>query len=195
MEEIKLPSPEYALETYVILTAAESSSNLARYDGIRYGTDDIGESYREIAGNARTAGFGEEVTRRILTGAYALSAAHGGKYFQKIKNVQKRIQQQTDAILHQYDAILMPTTGSVAFPLAEGEKTENRYDSDRFTVYANLTGLPALQIPSGGDGKLPTGVSLLGRRFGEVELYRIAQRLEEMLAYRIAEEVTEYGGV
>ncbi|MBE6614683.1 MAG: Asp-tRNA(Asn)/Glu-tRNA(Gln) amidotransferase subunit GatA [Ruminococcaceae bacterium] len=195
VEETELPSPDHALETYVILTAAESSSNLARYDGIRYGTGANGESYREIAGCARTTGFGEEVTRRILTGAYALSAAHGGKYFHKIKNVQRNILHQMDAVMERYDAILMPTTGSVAFPLADGEKTENRYDSDRFTVYANLTGLPALQIPSGGDGKLPTGVSLLGRRFGEVELYRIAQRLEEMLAEKIAEEVTEYGGV
>ena len=89
----------------------------------------------------------------------------------------------------------MPTTGSVAFPLAEREKPENRYDSDRFTVYANLTGLPALQIPSGGDGILPTGVSLLGRRFGEPELYGIARLLEEMLKDTVTKEVRAYGGI
>ena len=195
VEEVALPSPEHALEVYVILTAAESSSNLARYDGIRYGTAGSGGSYREIGSDARTGGFGEEVIRRILTGTYALSAAHGGKYFHKIKNVQQNIIKQTEAILAQYDAFLMPTTGSVAFPLHTGEKSENRYDSDRFTVYANLTGLPAVQIPSGGDGHLPTGVSLLGRRFGEAALYRLAKFLEEGLQDSIAAEVSTYGGI
>ncbi|MBQ8402583.1 MAG: aspartyl/glutamyl-tRNA amidotransferase subunit A, partial [Clostridia bacterium] len=165
VEEVPLPSPERALEVYVILTAAESSSNLARYDGIRYGAGGRGDSYREIGADARTAGFGEEVTRRILTGTYALSEAHGGRYFHKIKAVQQNILRQMEEILTRYDAVLMPTTGSSAFPLSRGEKPEERYDSDRFTVYANLTGLPAIQIPSGGDGKLPTGVSLLGRRY------------------------------
>ncbi|MBQ8642339.1 MAG: aspartyl/glutamyl-tRNA amidotransferase subunit A [Clostridia bacterium] len=195
VEEVSLPSPRHALEVYVILTAAESSSNLARYDGIRYGTGGKGDSYREICADARTSGFGEEVTRRILTGTYALSAAHGGKYFHTIKNVQLEIQRQMETILERYDAVLMPTTGSVAFPLAAGERAENRYDSDRFTVYANLTGLPAIQLPSGGDGHLPTGVSLLGRRCGELELYRMAQYLEEALAEANRREVSIYGGI
>lgn len=195
VEEVALPSPEHALEVYVILTAAESSSNLARYDGIRYGTVGTGESYREMGADARTAGFGEEVTRRILTGTYALSEAHGGRYFHKIKHVQQNIQRQTEEILNRYDAFLMPTTGSVAFPLSMGEKPENRYDSDRFTVYANLTGLPAIQIPSGGDGTLPTGISLLGRRCGELELYRLAAQLEEMLADANRTEVQAYGRI
>ncbi|MBR5444897.1 MAG: Asp-tRNA(Asn)/Glu-tRNA(Gln) amidotransferase subunit GatA, partial [Clostridia bacterium] len=195
VEEVPLPSPEHALETYVILTAAESSSNLARYDGIRYGRSGEGGSYREIGSDARTGGFGEEVTRRILTGAYALSAAHGGKYFHKIRNVQENIIRQTEALLERYDAILMPTTGSAAFLLSDGEKTENRYDSDRYTVYANLTGLPAIQIPSGGNGSLPTGLSLLGRRFGEGELFDMAEVLEGMLEDTIKAEVKAYGGV
>ncbi len=195
VEEVPLPSPEHALETYVILTAAESSSNLARYDGIRYGRSGDGSSYREIGSDARTGGFGEEVTRRILTGTFALSAAHGGKYFHKIKNVQENIIRQTAVLLERYDAILMPTTGSAAFPLAAEDKAENRYDSDRYTVYANLTGLPAIQIPSGGDGKLPTGLSLLGRRFGEMELYELAEELEEMLADKMKTEVKAYGGI
>ena len=195
VEEVPLPSPERALEVYVILTAAESSSNLARYDGIRYGTVGTGNSYREMGASARSAGFGEEVTRRILTGTYALSEAHGGKYFHKIKNVQQNILNRTEELLTRYDAILMPTTGSVAFPLSAGEKPEDRYDSDRFTVYANLTGLPAVQIPSGGDGHLPTGVSLLGRRYGELDLYRLAKRLEEALAEANRTEACGYGRV
>jgi len=195
VEEVSLPSPEHALEVYVILTAAESSSNLARYDGIRYGTPGTGDSYREMGADARTMGLGEEVTRRILTGTYALSEAHGGKYFHKIKQVQQNILQQTEEILSLYDAFLMPTTGSTAFPLAVEDKAQDRYDSDRYTVYANLTGLPAIQIPSGGDGRLPTGVSLLGRRYGELELYRLAARLEEMLAEANRTEVCAYGGI
>lgn len=195
VEEVPLPSPEHALEVYVILTAAESSSNLARYDGIRYGTPGTGDSYREMGADARTTGFGEEVTRRILTGTYALSEAHGGKYFHKIKQVQGNIQRQTEEILSRYDAFLMPTTGSTAFPLAVGDKAQDRYDSDRYTVYANLTGLPAIQIPSGGDGRLPTGVSLLGRRYGELELYKLAARLEEMLTEANQREVCAYGGI
>ena len=134
--------------------------------------------------------------RRILTGAYALSAAHGGKYFHKIKNVQADICRQMDELLGRYDAVLMPTTGSAAFQLTEGEKPEDRYDSDRYTVYANLTGLPAIQIPSGGDEDgLPTGVSLLGRRFGEIELFRLARSLEEMLQDTVREEVRSDDGV
>lgn len=178
VEEVALP--ENALEVYVILTAAEASSNLARYDGIRYGNAGEGNSYRTIAADARTSGLGEEVTRRILTGTYALSKAHGGQYFHKIKAVQQDIIRSVEKILETYDCILMPTTGSVAFPLSkEGEKVD-RYDSDRFTVYANLTGLPAIQLPSGGH--LPTGVSFLGRRYGELALYRLAYWLEQALA-------------
>lgn len=180
VEEVALP--EHALEVYVILTAAEASSNLARYDGIRYGTPGTnGDSYRTIGADARTAGFGDEVTRRILTGTYALSKAHGGQYFHKLKTVQQEIIRSVETILGTYDAILMPTTGSVAFPQAEDGEHVDRYDSDRFTIYANLTGLPAIQLPSGGDGRLPTGVSFLGRRYGELALYRLAAWLENVL--------------
>lgn len=182
VEEVALP--ENALEVYVILTAAESSSNLARYDGIRYGTPGEGDSYRAIGANARTNGFGEEVTRRILTGTYALSKAHGGEYFHKIKAVQQDIIRKVESILETYEAILMPTTGSVAFPLAKDGEYVDRYDSDRFTIYANLTGLPAIQLPSGREdttGGLPTGVSFLGRRYSELALYRLAAWLEKAL--------------
>lgn len=187
VEEVALP--EHALEVYVILTAAEASSNLARYDGIRCGTPGTGDSYRSMGADARTAGFGDEVTRRILTGAYALSKAHGGAYFHKIKAVQQDITEAVETILTRYAAILMPTTGSVAFPLLQDSQRVDRYDSDRFTVYANLTGLPAIQLPSGGDGRLPTGVSFLGKRYGEVELYRLAAWLEKALAVENETEV------
>ncbi len=194
VEEVPLPEVDKALAVYVILTAAESSSNLARYDGIRYGTTAEGESYREIYAAARTEGFGEEVTRRILTGAYALSAAHGGKYFHRIKNVQRRIQTEVEAVLAAYEGWLMPTTVSVAHPTDSGEKS-NRYGSDRYTVYANLAGVPALQIPSGGDGHLPTGVSLIGRRYGESELYGIGELLEAAVKPHLEREVPTYGRI
>lgn len=193
VEEVALP--ENALEVYVILTAAEASSNLARYDGIRYGTPGTqGDSYRTIAADARTAGFGAEVTRRILTGTYALSKAYDGQYFCKIKAVQRDIIRTVEAILETYDAILMPTTGSVAFPLQQDGEHIDRYDSDRFTVYANLTGLPAIQLPSGvgvnsNGGHLPTGVSFLGKRYGELALYRLAYWLEKALETEMEREV------
>ncbi len=194
VEEVPLPEMDKALAVYVILTAAESASNLARYDGIRYGTTAEGDSYREIYAAARTEGFGEEVTRRILTGAYALSAAHGGKYFHRIKNVQKRIQAEVEAVLADYEGWLIPTTVSVAHPTDSGEKA-NRYGSDRYTVYANLAGVPALQIPSGGDGHLPTGVSLMGRRYGELALYKMGALLENAIKSHLEREVPAYGRI
>ncbi len=192
VEAVSLPEEDKALAVYVILTAAESSSNLARYDGIRYGTPGSGDSYREICVDARTEGFGEEVTRRILTGAYALSAAHGGKYFHKIKNVQRRIQTEVEELLTRYDSFLMPTAVSMAHLLTEGDK-HDRYGSDRYTVYANLTGLPALQIPADGDG-LPVGVSLLGRRYGEGTLYGLGTILENGFGFAERKGST-YGGL
>jgi len=190
VEEVSLPSADKALEIYVILTAAEASSNLARYDGIRYGRAGQGDSYREICTDARTGGFGTEVVRRILTGAYALTGELGGVYFHKIREMQMHICRETEELLKRYDGILMPTTGGTAFPLAAdaSEKANERYECDRYTVYANLTGLPAIQLPSGGDGHLPTGVSLLGRRFGETELYRMAKCLEEAMAEYVWQE-------
>jgi len=183
VETVEMPSPEKALAVYVILTAAEVSSNLARYDGIRFGCGSEGENFRDIYVQARTSGFGEEVTRRMLTGAYALASAHGGAYFHTIKGVQKELCSQVEDLLEQYDVLLMPTAATTAPLLSAQEKADQAYDSDQFTVYANLTGLPAIQIPFGEDGGMPIGVSLLGKRFGEPTLYRAAALLE---AYSVA---------
>jgi aspartyl-tRNA(Asn)/glutamyl-tRNA(Gln) amidotransferase subunit A len=170
----------------LITMAAEVSSNLARYDGIRYG-----HSAADVI-SSRSEGFGEEVRRRIITGAYALSSTYKGDYYRKIKSAQGELCRRVDEIFQTYDMLLMPTAGTVAFPLgAYDDSPDALYDSDRFTVYANLTGCPAITIPCGGDKGLPVGGMLMGRRLSEGMLYGAAIRLEEELKDEIAAEVKQ----
>jgi len=201
VDTIALPSPEAALEIYIITSAAEASSNLARYDGIKYGASASnaelntaggfnGKTSREYMLEVRSAGFGEEVRRRIVTGTYALSSAYNGDYYRRIKNAKDRLCARVEDIFEVYDIILMPTTGSVAFPLGSfDDSPTNLYGSDKFTVYANLTGCPAITIPSGGNGILPCGVTLMGRRLSEKMLYGTAALLEEELYSYVKAEV------
>lgn len=193
---VALPPPEIAVDVYVTIAAAEASSNLARYDGIRYGTGAEGDSFNAVVTEARTSGFGDEVKRRILAGKYALSSVYNGDYYRRVTCVRAEIIKQVSEILRAVDVILMPSTGSVAFPkVSPGEDPDVLYGSDSFTVYANLTGLPAIQIPSGGDGRLPCGVSLLGRRFAEPLLYDIASWIEnEAEPYQKKEWRRAYAG-
>ena len=184
VDEAVLPSPDLALDIYVITMAAEASSNLARYDGIKYGysADDVTAS--------RSAGFGEEVRRRIITGTYALSSVYKGDYYRKIKLAEQELCGKVDELFHIYDILLMPTTGSVAFPLGSfDDAPTGLYSSDRFTVYANLTGCPAITIPCGGDGVLPCGVTLMGPRMSEKLLYGAAAVLEAELCEDVRNEV------
>lgn len=178
---VPLPPPEIAVDVYVTTAAAEASSNLARYDGIRYGGGAAGETFAEAVTNARTTGLGVEVKRRILAGKYALSSVMNGDYYRRVAAVRAKIGREIEEILQTVDVILLPTAATVAFPtVSPGEDPNTLYESDAFTVYANLTGLPAIQIPSGGDGKLPCGVSFLGRRCAETLLYRVAAYCEQM---------------
>jgi len=190
VEEVNLPETEHALEVYVVTAAAEASSNMARYDGIRYGSTGQGGSYSEIVSSGRTAGLGEEVIRRILAGTFALSSLYNGDYYRKVKAARAEINRLCMALTEKYDAILMPTTVGTAFSLDAyaGDPTA-MYGSDRFTVYANLTGMPAIQLPSGGDGVLPCGISLMGAYRSEEKLYGLAYALEEALAADTAKEV------
>lgn len=184
VDEAILPSPDMALNIYVITTAAEASSNLARYDGIKYGysTNDVITS--------RSTGFGEEVRRRIITGTYVLSSTYKGDYYRKIKVAERELCRRVDELFHIYDIILMPTTGSVAFCLgAFDQAPTSLYSSDMFTVYANLTGCPAITIPCGGDGVLPCGVTMMGRRMSEKLLYGTAAVLEAELSDDVNAEV------
>ena len=189
VEEVDLPL-EMALEIYMVVAAAEASSNLARFDGLRYGLTKEGATAAEMMRAARSAGFGDEVKRRILTGAYALSSTYGGGYYRKIKAAQATVCRETDAVLDSLDAVLLPTASGAAFRLGSyADNPTALYRSDCFTTIANLTGLPALQLPGGGDGHLPVGVSFMGKKRSEKTLFRAAYALEAELSAFLGREV------
>ena len=183
--EISLPHTRYALPTYYVLAPAEASSNLARYDGIRYGKR---ATISETEGS-RSEGFGKEVKRRIMLGTYVLSAGFYEAYYIRAQKVRMLIKNDFDTVFSQgIDAILTPTAPSAAFPL--GEKIDKSpiemYLNDIFTVPANLAGLPGISIPSGLDKKgLPLGLQLIGKSWNEGELLNIAYRLEQDTGFNI----------
>lgn len=184
VDEVTMPSPDLARNIYLITMAAEVSSNLARFDGIRYG-----HSSADVTAS-RSEGFGEEVRRRMITGAFALSSVYKGDYYRKIKAAQGELCRRIDDIFQKYDIILMPTAGTLPFPLGSyDDSPEALYDSDRFTVYANLTGCPAITVPCGGRNGLPVGGMLMGRKRSEGMLYAAALALERELKDEIAGEV------
>ena len=178
---ISLPHSPYVISTYYILMTAEASSNLARYDGARYGSrapgaKDLGELYTR----SRTGGFGAETKRRIMLGTYVLSAGYYEAYYRKAQKVRRLIQNDFLDAFRSVDCILMPTTPTTAF--RAGEKTGDplqMYLSDIYTVSANLAGIPAISVPFGSDREgLPIGVQLLARQFDESSLLRAAAVLE-----------------
>ena len=181
--EISLPHTKYALPAYYIIAPAEASSNLARYDGVRYGvrTDDV-QSLDDMYEKSRAAGFGDEVQRRIMIGTYALSAGYYDAYYKKAQQVRRLIRQDFDTAFASVDAILTPATPTAAFAL--GQKQDDpltMYLNDVFTVPANLAGIPGISVPAGlsKDG-LPLGLQLLAGAFCEDKLYATAATLESM---------------
>jgi len=190
VDEVSLPSTDSTLEIYLVLTSAEASSNLARYDGLKYGSLVEGESYSDIVLNSRSNGFGDEVKRRVLTGTFALSSANREDSYDKIKRAQADIVRRVNEIYERYDVILMPTAAGTAFALGTFDADPFEvYSSDRFTTIANVTGCPAITIPVGGNGNLPVGVSLMGRVRSEKLLYRAAFSLEKELCDTVKKEV------
>ncbi len=178
--DVSLPHTKYALPAYYVIAPAEASSNLARYDGVRYGLRVPGETLDDMYMNTRGEGFGPEVRRRIMIGAYALSAGYYDAYYLKAQKVRALIAQDFAQAFENCDVILTPTTPGSAFPL--GDKVDNpiaMYSNDIFTVPASLAGLPAVSTPVGLDaGGLPLGLQLIGRAFGEQTLLCAAQALE-----------------
>ena len=178
--EISLPHTRYALATYYIVAPAEASSNLARYDGVRYGLRVEGGNLTELYENTRGAGFGKEVRRRILIGTYVLSAGYYDAYYNKARQVRTRIKWDFDEAFRLCDVILTPTAPSTAFAI--GEKMDDpiqMYLNDVFTVPASLAGLPGLSVPAGlGADGLPLGLQLLGRPFDEETVLRVGQAIE-----------------
>ncbi len=181
--EVSLPHTKYALPAYYIVAPAEASSNLARYDGVRYGLREPGGDIREMYEKTRAAGFGAEVRRRIMIGTYVLSAGYYDAYYlraQKVRTLIKRdFEQVFDAGVH---AILTPATPSAAFGLGEkgGADPVEMYLNDIFTVTVNMAGLPGIAVPAGLDGQgLPLGLQLIGRPFDEETLFATAEVIEQ----------------
>jgi len=184
--EISLPMTKYALPAYYIIAPAEASSNLARYDGVRFGLRVEGDSLDEMYELTRAAGFGAEVRRRVLIGTYVLSAGYYDAYYLKAQRVRTLIARDFAAAFERVDCILTPTAPSAAFAI--GENTDDpiaMYLNDVFTVPANLAGLPAISVPAGlsGDG-LPLGLQITGRAFDEETVLRIARVLESAASFR-----------
>tara|TARA_R110002110_G_scaffold91586_5_gene238413 strand:+ start:866 stop:2338 length:1473 start_codon:yes stop_codon:yes gene_type:complete len=183
--DISLPYTKYALPAYYIIAPAEASSNLARYDGVRYGQREEGTDLTELYENTRAAGFGIEVRRRILIGTYVLSAGYYDAYYLKAQKVRALIARDFTQAYEKCDVILTPTTPGPAF--AAGEKSDDpiaMYLNDVLTVPASLAGLPAISVPAGlsGDG-LPLGLHLIGKAFDEETMFRAAQTLEDAAGF------------
>ena len=183
--EISLPHTKYALPAYYIIAPAEASSNLARYDGVRYGLRVEADSLDDMYCETRAAGFGDEVQRRIMIGTYVLSAGYYDAYYLKAQKVRRLIKQDFDTAYETVDAILTPATPTAAFPV--GRKVDDpvtNFLNDVFTVPANLAGLPGMAVPAGlnADG-LPLGLQILGRPFDEATLYSIGRVIEDAAAF------------
>ncbi len=182
--EVSLPHTKYALPTYYIISPAEASSNLARYDGVRYGLRVPGKDIVEMYENTRAAGFGKEVKRRILIGTYVLSAGYYDAYYIRAQKVRTLIKKDFDAVFAAgVDVILTPATPSAAFGVADQDMAADpvkMYLNDVFTVTVNMAGLPGIAVPAGLDGNgLPLGLQLIGKPFEEETLFKTAHVIEQ----------------
>ncbi len=184
--EISLPMTKYALPAYYIIAPAEASSNLARYDGVRFGLRVPGDTLDEMYERTRAAGFGAEVRRRVLVGTYVLSAGYYDAYYLKAQRVRALVARDFAAAFERVDCLLTPTAPSAAFAI--GEKSDDpvaMYLNDVFTVPANLAGLPAISVPAGlSDDGLPLGLQVIGRAFDEATVLRVGEALERAAAFK-----------
>jgi aspartyl-tRNA(Asn)/glutamyl-tRNA(Gln) amidotransferase subunit A len=183
MVEVSLPHTKYALAAYYIVAPAEASSNLARYDGVRYGLRAPGRDIIDMYEQTRAAGFGAEVRRRIMIGTYVLSAGYYDAYYLQAQKVRSLIKRDfEDCFNAGIDAILTPTTPCAAFAVGEkgGGDPIEMYLNDVFTVTVNMAGLPGISIPGGLDARgLPLGLQLIGRPFGEETLFALGEVIEQ----------------
>ncbi len=183
--EVQLPHSQYAVATYYLIAPAEASSNLARYDGVRYGKRAAGETLIEMYERTRSEGFGMEVKRRIMIGTYALSSGYYDAFYLRAQKMRTLIRQDYEAAFKQCDVIVTPTTPTPAFRF--GEKVDNplqMYLNDMYTIPANLAGLPGISVPCGlsADG-LPIGLQMVGRAFDERTLLRVAHAYEQLRGF------------
>jgi aspartyl-tRNA(Asn)/glutamyl-tRNA(Gln) amidotransferase subunit A len=188
--ECELPrSVEYGLACYYLVAPAEASSNLARYDGVRYGARVDGDTYVEMVERTRDAGFGDEPKRRIMLGTYALSAGYFEAFYGQAQKVRTVIAREHAAAFERFDVLVSPTSPTVAFRL--GEKAANplaMYLSDLLTIPSCMAGLPGLNVPCGLSDGLPVGLQLIGRQFAENTLFRAGHALEGALGFDVVPE-------
>ncbi|MFZ2028892.1 MAG: Asp-tRNA(Asn)/Glu-tRNA(Gln) amidotransferase subunit GatA [Vitreimonas sp.] len=186
IKDISLPHTKYALPTYYIVAPAEASSNLARYDGMRYGARLSGRDLNSTYEATRAGGFGREVQRRIMIGTYVLSAGYYDAYYLRAQKVRARLNEDMTNAFAQVDAILTPATPSAAFALGEkGDDPVAMYLNDIFTVTANLTGNPALALPAATDSNgLPLGLQVIGKALDEETVFSVSAALEKAADFR-----------
>jgi aspartyl-tRNA(Asn)/glutamyl-tRNA(Gln) amidotransferase subunit A len=186
VEPVSLPSTEYALAAYYVIAPAEASSNLARYDGVKYGSRAPGaRDVVDMAAKTRARGFGAEVKRRIMLGTYALSAGYYEAYYGRAQKVRTLVRRDFDAAFARVDLIVAPTTPTVPFKLGEKEDPLAMYLNDLLTIPVNLAGLPGLSVRCGFSlGGLPIGLQLVGRPFEEATLLRAAHAYEQATQWR-----------
>jgi aspartyl-tRNA(Asn)/glutamyl-tRNA(Gln) amidotransferase subunit A len=190
VEECSLPlSVDYGLACYYLVAPAEASSNLGRYDGVRYGLRSDGADFREMLMHTRRDGFGDEPKRRIMIGTYALSSGYYDAYYGKAQRVRTVIKREHDAAFEKYDLIMSPTSPTVAFEL--GAKTADplaMYLNDLLTIPSCMAGLPGLNIPCGLSEGLPVGLQLIGPQFAENTLFRVGHALERAIGFDVVPE-------
>lgn len=179
--EISLPHTKYAVPTYYVIAPAEASSNLARFDGVRYGyrSENI-QNINDLYVNSRSEGFGDEVKRRIMIGTYVLSAGFYDAYFKKAQKVRAKIKEDFDKAFESVDVIFTPVSPSTAFRLDDKKTPIELYLEDIFTISANLAGIPGISIPAGKAQGLPVGIQLLGKPFGEGDLIKAGSAFEKV---------------
>jgi aspartyl-tRNA(Asn)/glutamyl-tRNA(Gln) amidotransferase subunit A len=181
VKEVSLPHTEVAIPVYYVVAPAEASSNLARFDGVRYGMRGDADVLHDMYERTRSGGFGPEVTRRILLGTYVLSAGYYDAYYRKAQEVRALIARDFATVFSRVDVLFTPTTPTPAFPLGSVSDPYEMYLSDIFTVTANLAGVPAMSLPVGRVDGLPIGGQLIASHFGEAPMFRAAYALERAL--------------
>ena len=182
--DVSLPHTKYALPTYYVIAPAEASSNLARYDGVRYGYRNSQDTLDELYTHSRGEGFGSEVQRRILIGTYVLSAGYYDAYYRKAQRVRNLIIQDFQKAFKKVDVLLTPTTPTAAFELGSQLDPISMYMNDVFTVPASLAGLPAMSVPSGlSEEGLPLGLQVIGKQFDESCVLKIASNIEDQAKF------------
>ena len=181
VEEVSLPHSKYALAAYYILSSSEASSNLSRFDGIRYGyRSDNAKNLLELYKQSRAEGFGDEVKRRIMLGTYSLSAGTYDAYYKKAQQARTLIKADYDKVFENYDVIIGPTAPTPAFAIgANIDDPMTMYANDILTIPINLAGVPAISIPCGFENDLPLGLQIIGKHFDEETLYRVAYAYEQ----------------